>query len=73
MKALFVIGIVLVVLGVLSLFVPIPQNEKHGMEAGGVKMSVQTRTDEKVPPLISAALIVGGAVMAVAGSRGGKA
>ena len=73
MKALLWIGVVLVVLGVVSLFVPIPQSEKHSMEAGGVKVSVQTRTDEKVSPLVSAALIVAGALMAAAGSRGAKA
>lgn len=70
MKALLGIGIVLVVLGVLSLFVPIPQQETHGIKAGDVNIGVQTRHDEKVSPLISAALIVGGAVMAVMGSRG---
>lgn len=73
MRALLVVGVILVVLGVLSLFVPIPRQENHGMEAGGVKIGVQTRTEEKVSPIISAALIVAGGVMAVAGSRGGKA
>ena len=70
MKALLGIGVVLVVLGVLSLFVPIPHQENHGIKAGDVNIGVQTRHDEKVSPVISAALIVGGAVMAVAGSRG---
>ena len=72
MKALLWIGVVLVVLGVLSLFVPIPHQENHGIKAGDVSIGVQTRTDEKVSPMISAALIVAGAVMAVAGSRAGK-
>ena len=72
MKALLWVGVVLVVLGVLSLFVPIPRQENHGIKAGDVSIGVQTRTDEKVSPMISAALIVAGAVMAVAGSRAGK-
>jgi hypothetical protein len=72
MRALLVIGVILVVLGVVSLFVPIPRQESHGVEAGDVKIGVQTRTEEKVSPIISAALIVAGGVMAVAGSRGGK-
>ncbi|MDP9266857.1 MAG: hypothetical protein M3P27_00850 [Acidobacteriota bacterium] len=72
MKALLWIGIVLVVLGVLSLIVPIPRQENHGIKAGDVSIGVQTRTEEKVSPMISAALIVAGAVMAVAGSRAGK-
>ena len=72
MKALLWIGIVLVVLGVLSLFVPIPHQESEGIKAGNVSIGVQTHTEEKVSPMISAALIVAGAVMAVAGSRAGK-
>jgi len=72
MKALLWVGIVLVVLGVLSLFVPIPHQENHGFKAGDVSIGVQTRTEEKVSPGISAALIIAGAVIAVAGSRAGK-
>ena len=72
MKALLWVGVVLVVLGVLSLIVPIPRQENHGIKAGDVSIGVQTRTEEKVSPMISAALIVAGAVMAVAGSRAGK-
>ena len=72
MKALLWIGIVLVVLGVVSLIVPIPHQENHGIKAGDVSIGVQTHTEEKVSPMISAALIVAGAVMAVAGSRAGK-
>ena len=72
MKALLWIGVVLVVLGIASLFVPLPHTEDHSMEAGNMKIGVQTHTEEKVPPIISAALIVGGAVLAVAGARGGK-
>jgi hypothetical protein len=69
MKALLWIGIILVVLGVVSLFVPIPHQENHGLKAGDVSIGVQTRTEEKVSPVVSAALIIGGAVMAVAGGR----
>ena len=72
MKALLWVGIILVVLGVVSLFVPIPRQESHGIEAGDVKIGVQTRSEEKVSPMISAALIVAGAVMAVAGARSGR-
>jgi hypothetical protein len=69
MKALLWIGIILVVLGVVSLFVPIPHQENHGIKAGDVSIGVQTRSEEKVAPGISAALIVVGAVMAIAGAR----
>ena len=69
MKALLWIGIILVVLGVVSLFVPIPHQENHGIKAGDVSIGVQTRSEEKVAPGISAALIIAGAVMAIAGAR----
>jgi hypothetical protein len=72
MKALLWIGIILVVLGICSLFMPIPHSENHGIKAGDVNIGVQTRTEEKVSPIISAALIVAGAVMAVAGARSGR-
>jgi hypothetical protein len=69
MKALLWIGIILVVLGVVSLFVPIPHQETHGFKSGDVSIGVQTHSEEKVSPVVSAALIIGGAVMAVAGAR----
>lgn len=72
MKALLWVGIILVVLGILSLFVPIPRQESHGIEAGDVKIGVQTKTEEKVSPIISAALIVAGGLMAGAGARSGR-
>ena len=67
MKILFWIGLVLVVLGLLSLAVPIPHNEHEGFSAGGVSVGVQAQHSEKVSPIISAALILGGSGMTVAG------
>ena len=37
MKALFVVGLVLLILGVASLFVPIPKKDRAGVEIGGVR------------------------------------
>lgn len=70
MKALLWVGLLLVVLGILSLVVPIPHQENHGIKAGDVNIGVQTRSEEKVSPAISATLIVVGAVLAIAGGRG---
>lgn len=72
MKALLWIGILLLGLGIASLFVPIPRTEDHSVRAGDLKIGVETHTDEKVAPAISATLIVVGAVMAIAGAQGGK-
>ena len=67
MKALFWVGILLLVLGVLSLFVPVPHREHHGFSAGDVKIGVETQHDEIVSPFISAALILSGVGLMIAG------
>lgn len=72
MRALFVIGIVVLVLGIASLFVAVPQRERHGVEAGGVSLGVETKTERKVAPVVSAVMIIGGVGMMIAG-RGRRA
>jgi hypothetical protein len=69
MKALFVAGVLLLVLGIASLFVAIPQREKHGIQIGDASIGVETKTSNKIAPAVSAALIVGGAVLLFAGRR----
>ncbi|HUR36930.1 MAG TPA: hypothetical protein VM009_03875 [Terriglobales bacterium] len=67
MKPLFLIGVVVLVLGILSLFIAIPQRERHGVSAGGASLSVETKTSEKIPPIASGVMIVVGAGLMVAG------
>jgi hypothetical protein len=67
MKALFWIGMVVLILGIVSLVVPIPRNERQGFKAGGVSVGVETRREEKVSPFVSAVMILGGAGTMVAG------
>ena len=67
MKALFWIGLVVLILGVVSLVVPIPRNERDGVNVGGVSIGVETRHDEKVSPIVSAVMILGGAGLMIAG------
>ena len=69
MRILLVIGIILLVLGVASLFVPVPVREKHGIKAGPVSVGVETTEHEKVHPAVSAVLIAGGVVLLIAGGR----
>ena len=69
MKVLMVIGVLLVVLGIASLFVPIPHNENKGISAGDVHIGVQVRHDEKVSPIVSAVLLIGGVGLMIGGSR----
>jgi hypothetical protein len=67
MKILFGIGLVVLILGFVSLLVPIPRSERHGIQAGDVSIGVTTQSDEKVSPILSAVLILGGAGMMIAG------
>ena len=69
MKALFLIGVLLVVLGILSFFVPVPHSEHHGVSLGDAHVGVTTEHDEKVAPAISIALIVAGAGLMIAGRK----
>ncbi len=71
MKPLGILGVILIVLGIASFFVGIPRSENHGVKVGDASIGIQTRTTERAPMALSVALIVGGAVLAVAGSRKG--
>ena len=72
MKALFWFGLVVLVLGIASLFVTIPRNEREGLKAGNVDIGVQVRHSERVSPIVTAVLIIGGASMMIAGGRGSR-
>jgi hypothetical protein len=67
MKALFWIGLIVLTLGLISLVVPIPQNDRKGIEAGGISIGIETQSKETVPPVASAATILVGAGMTIAG------
>jgi hypothetical protein len=69
MKALFWIGLILIVAGIVSLVMPIPHTQNNGVKIGDASIGVQTRHSEKVSPIISAVLILGGAGMMIAGRR----
>ncbi|HYS53920.1 MAG TPA: hypothetical protein VER58_09200 [Thermoanaerobaculia bacterium] len=72
MKALFILGVILIVMGVASLFVPFPVREKHSMKAGPLSVGVETTDQKKVDPIISVVLIGGGVLLTLA-SRGRRA
>jgi len=69
MKALPIVGVLLVILGVLSFIVPLPHREKHGVKIGDAQFSVQTENSERLPPMVSIILIGGGVVALVVGLR----
>ncbi len=69
MRTLFVVGLILLILGIASLFVPIPHRERHGIDAGPISIGVTTTQKERVPPAVSGILIAGGVVLMIAGAR----
>ena len=67
MRVLFVVGILLLLAGITLLFVPIRHRERHGINAGPLSVSVSTVERERVHPGVSAAMIVAGAALMIAG------
>ena len=68
MKSIFGVGIAILVLGLISLVVPLPHRETHGIKAGDVSIGVQTQHSETVPRALSLVLIGAGLVMTIAGT-----
>jgi hypothetical protein len=71
MRALFFVGLIIVVLGILSFFVPVPHTERHGLDAGDIHVGVNTHHDEMLPPYVGVILIVVGCGLIIAGRRSG--
>lgn len=70
MKALFLVGLVVLVLGILSFFVPVPHTEHHGLDAGDIHVGVNTHHSDLLPPYVGVILlVVGGGLMIVGGRR----
>jgi hypothetical protein len=69
MKMLLYVGLLMIVLGLASLVVPIPQTETEGIKVGNTNFGVQTSHSERVSPLISVVLIAGGIALSIAGAR----
>jgi hypothetical protein len=68
MKAIFGLGIAVLLLGLASLVVPLPHRETHGIKAGDLSIGVQTQHSETVPRALSLAFIGAGLVMTIAGT-----
>jgi uncharacterized membrane protein len=68
-KALPLVGVLLLVLGVLSFVIPVPHRENHGVKFGDAKISVETDNSEKLPPAAGIVLLTGGVVALILGLR----
>jgi hypothetical protein len=69
MRTLMAVGLVLIIVGLVLLFVPIPHRVRHGVQAGPVSLGVETTERERVHPAVSGLLIAGGIVLMVAGRK----
>jgi nucleoside recognition membrane protein YjiH len=72
MRALLAVGLVILVLGILSFFVPVPHSERHGIDAGDVHLGVKTHHDDLLPPAVCVTLLVVGAGLMIAGRKSGS-
>jgi hypothetical protein len=69
LKAISIVGILLLLLGVLSFVVPVPHREDHSVKIGDAKIGVQTENSEKLPPAVGIVLVAAGAVVLIFGAR----
>ena len=69
MKILLLAGLLMIVLGIVSLVVPIPHSETEGIKVGNTNLGVQTSRSERISPIISVVLIAGGIALSIAGTR----
>jgi hypothetical protein len=69
MKALPLIGALLLILGVLSFVVPLPSREDHSVKIGDAKIGVSTESSQKLPPAVGIILVAGGVGALLFGMR----
>ena len=69
MRPVMVVGALLLVLGLVSFVVPIPDRENHGVKIGDTRIGVQTESSEKLPPVVGIVLLARGALALVVGAR----
>ena len=69
MRPLTIIGLVVLLIGILSFFVPIPTSNRHEAKIGDASVGITTHHDEKLSPAIGGVLCAVGAVIMIAGSR----
>lgn len=72
MKPLLIVGLIVLVLGILSFFVPLPHTEHHGINAGDVQFGVDTQHSDLLPPYVGVILVVVGGGLMVVGGKSGK-
>jgi hypothetical protein len=69
MKALPIVGALLLILGVLSFIIPVPSREDHSVKIGDAKIGVSTESSQKLPPAVGIILVAGGVGALLIGMR----
>jgi UDP-N-acetylmuramyl pentapeptide phosphotransferase/UDP-N-acetylglucosamine-1-phosphate transferase len=69
MNGIRLVAVVLLVLGVLAFFVPMPHREDHSVKIGDAKIGVETNHKEMLPPAVGVVLLAGGVLALVLGGR----
>jgi hypothetical protein len=67
MKALMLVGVILIVLGIFSFVMPFPHYHHHGFRVGDSRVGLTTEHDEKLPPAIGVVMVVVGAGLMISG------
>lgn len=69
MRALMMIGVIVLVLGIISFVAPFPHYNHHGFRVGDSRVGVTTEHDEKLPPAVGIVLVVVGAGLMISGRK----
>ncbi len=69
MKSLFLIGLILLVVGLASFVVPFPRTDRDSIKAGPIELGVETKHNETMPQAASAILVIGGIILLIAGKK----
>jgi hypothetical protein len=71
MRPIFVVGLAVLVLGILSFVVPFPHSETHGAKIGDTNIGITTHSSKTLPPVVGGVLVAAGVVLVIAGARKG--
>lgn len=69
MRLRSVIGVVVLLLGILSFFVPLPITKTREIKAADASLAITTRHDEKLPPGVGVVMCGLGVILLLAASR----
>jgi hypothetical protein len=69
MRPLAWLGLVVLIIGIISFFVPFPMSHTHSAKVGDASIGITTHSQEKLSPVVGGVLCAAGVVLLVAGSR----